>query len=118
MVLPLYTAMARIDDRLLLAASSLGASPVRRFLRVFLPLSLPGLGAGALLVFTISLGFYITPALLGAPSQAMLGEVIAEQVEQFGLSTASALGMLLLTGTLVVLVVVALLAKRLGRTSR
>jgi putative spermidine/putrescine transport system permease protein len=118
MVLPLYTAMARVDDRLLLAASSLGATPLRRFVRVFLPLTLPGLGAGCLLVFTISLGFYITPALLGAPSQAMLGEVIAEQVEQFGLSTASALGIVLLTGTLLVLVVVALFAKRIGRSSR
>lgn len=118
MVLPLYTAMARVDDRLLLAASSLGANPRRRFVRVFLPLTLPGLAAGCLLVFTISLGFYITPALLGAPSQAMVGEVIAEQVEQFGLSTASALGIVLLTGTLVVLVVIALLAKRLGRSAR
>ncbi len=118
MVLPLYTAMARVDDRLLLAASSLGANPRRRFVRVFLPLTLPGLAAGCLLVFTISLGFYITPALLGAPSQAMVGEVIAEQVEQFGLSTASALGIVLLTGTLVILVVIALLAKRLGRSAR
>ncbi|QMW65380.1 ABC transporter permease [Mumia sp. ZJ1417] len=118
MVLPLYTAMARVDGRLLLAASSLGATPWRRFVRVFLPLTLPGLAAGCLLVFTISLGFYITPALLGAPSQAMLGEVIAEQVEQFGLTTASALGIVLLTGTLIILMVVALFAKRLGRASR
>jgi putative spermidine/putrescine transport system permease protein len=118
MVLPLYTAMARVDGRLLLAASSLGATPWRRFVRIFAPLTLPGAAAGCLLVFTVSLGFYITPALLGAPNQAMLGEVIAEQVEQFGLSTASALGMLLLTGTLVILLVIALMATRLRKVSR
>jgi ABC-type spermidine/putrescine transport system permease subunit I len=118
MVLPLYTAMARVDDRLLLAASSLGATPWRRFVRVFVPLTLPGVAAGSLLVFTISLGFYITPALLGAPNQAMLGEVIAEQVEQFGLPTASALGIVLLAGTLAILLAIALMATRLQKASR
>jgi ABC-type spermidine/putrescine transport system permease subunit I len=106
MVLPLFATMLRIDDRLLLAASSLGASPWRRFVRVFAPLSAAGIFAGALIVFTISLGFYVTPALLGGPRQVMIGEVIADEVQQFALPTASALGMVLLAGTLVLLGIV------------
>ena len=67
MVLPLFTTMARIDPELTKAAANLGASPTRAFLRVFLPLSIPGVLAGSLLVFVLALGFYITPALLGSP---------------------------------------------------
>ena len=118
MVLPLFATMLRVDDRLLLAATSLGASPWRRFVRVFAPLNAPGIFAGALLVFTISLGFYITPALLGGPRQAMIGEVIADEVQQFALPTASALGMVLLAGTMVLLgIVVSVLSRAKGRTS-
>lgn len=65
LVLPLYASMQRIDDRLLMAAASMGAGAATTFRRVFLPLSMPGLMAGALLVFVLSIGFYITPALLG-----------------------------------------------------
>jgi ABC-type spermidine/putrescine transport system permease subunit I len=118
LVLPLFTTMVRIDDGLLRAASSLGATPWQRFRRVFVPLSIPGVAAGTLLVFTISLGFYITPALLGSPRQSMVGEVIAEQVEQFGLATASALGITLLVGTLAILAVIALLARETARRNR
>ena len=67
MVLPIFTVMARIDPELTKAAANLGAPPWRAFLRVFLPLSIPGVVAGALLVFVLALGFYITPALLGSP---------------------------------------------------
>jgi len=65
LVLPLYASMQRIDERLLIAAASMGATAARTFRQVFLPLSLPGVMAGALLVFVLSIGFYITPALLG-----------------------------------------------------
>lgn len=118
MLLPLFTAMTRIDENLLRAASSLGASPWRRFVRVFLPLSLPGLAAGALLVFVLSLGFYITPALLGNPSQAMIGQVIADQVNRSGTATASALGIVLLLGTLIVLLLLVGAMHSLTRRTR
>ncbi len=104
MVLPLFTTMARIDPELTKAAANLGASPTRAFLRVFLPLSIPGVLAGSLLVFVLALGFYITPALLGSPKDTMLSAFIATRVQQqldWGL--ASAMAMVLIAVTLVVL---------------
>ncbi len=100
MVLPIYSVMQRIDTDLVRAANNLGASPLQAFLRVFLPLSLPGVFAGVLLVFVISLGFYVTPALLGSPSEAMLSQVIVQQVQDlfnWGMGSAMALILLLLT---------------------
>ena len=104
MVLPLFTTMARIDPELTKAAANLGASPTRAFLRVFLPLSIPGVLAGSLLVFVLALGFYITPALLGSPRDTMLSAFIATRVQQqldWGL--ASAMAMVLIAVTLLVL---------------
>jgi ABC-type spermidine/putrescine transport system permease subunit I len=104
MVLPLFTTMARIDPELTKAAANLGASPARAFLRVFFPLSIPGVLAGSLLVFVLALGFYITPALLGSPKNTMLSAFIATRVQQqldWGL--ASAMAMVLVAITLVVL---------------
>jgi len=106
MVLPLFTTMARIDPELTKAAANLGASPTRAFLRVFLPLSIPGVLAGSLLVFVLALGFYITPALLGSPKNTMLSAFIATRVQQqldWGL--ASAMAMVLIAITLVALFV-------------
>lgn len=100
MVLPIYSVMQRIDMNYVRAANNLGASPFQAFWRVFLPLSLPGVFAGVLLVFVISLGFYITPALLGSPRDAMLGEVVVQQVQElfnWGMGGAMALMLLLLT---------------------
>jgi putative spermidine/putrescine transport system permease protein len=94
MVLPLYTTMARIDPELTTAAANLGASPARAFLRVFFPLSIPGVLAGSLLVFVLALGFYVTPALLGSPKDTMLSAFIATRVQQqldWGLASAMAL---------------------------
>ena len=62
MVLPLYAVLAGIDRRLVLASASLGARPLTSFARIWVPLSLPGVGAGCLMVFISSLGFYVTPA--------------------------------------------------------
>ena len=104
MVLPLFTTMSRIDPELTKAAANLGASPTRAFLRVFLPLSIPGVLAGSLLVFVLALGFYITPALLGSPTDTMLSAFIATRVQQqldWGL--ASAMAVVLVGITLVVL---------------
>jgi putative spermidine/putrescine transport system permease protein len=80
MVLPLYASMQSIDVRLLDAAGSLGASPLRALRRVYLPLSLPGVLAGSTLTFVSALGFWITPALLGSIQESMLPQVIVTQV--------------------------------------
>jgi putative spermidine/putrescine transport system permease protein len=100
MIFPLYSVMAKIDKNYAYAASTLGAGPVRNFWRVYLPLSLPGLVAGATLVFISALGFYVTPALLGGPSDLMLAQMIAQQIGDFGnWGVASALAVVLLAVT-------------------
>ena len=105
MVLPVYAAMRRLDHDLELAASGLGAAPWRVFRRVTLPLTLPGAVAGAIFVFVLAVGFYITPAILGGRT-AFFSLVIVAQVNQlldFGF--ASALGMILLVVVLLVVAV-------------
>jgi putrescine transport system permease protein len=76
MILPLYTALERQDISLLEAAADLGARPWRAFLRITLPLSLPGVLAGALLVFIPAMGEYVVPELLGGPDAVMIGRTI------------------------------------------
>jgi putative spermidine/putrescine transport system permease protein len=78
MILPIFSVMKGISPALMRAAYSLGAGPVRAFLRIYLPQTLPGIAAGALLVFIMSLGYYITPALVGGPGDQMLSYFIAE----------------------------------------
>lgn len=79
MVLPIYTSLEKLDPSLLEAAEVLGARPLHRFLRVTLPLSLPGVGAGCLLVFIPALGSYLTPDLLGGAKQMMIGNLVQNQ---------------------------------------
>ena len=100
MILPLYSVLTRIDPSYTSAAASLGAPPVRNFLRVYLPLSLPGVLTGTVLVFVIGLGYYITPALLGGPGDTMIAQLIEAQVAEFGRwGLAGALALVLLLGT-------------------
>jgi putative spermidine/putrescine transport system permease protein len=97
MILPLYSVMRGIDPSYVRAALSMGSSPFSAFRRVFLPLTLPGLSAGALLVFIVSVGYYITPALVGGTDGQMISNIIAfhmQQTNNWGL--AAALGALLL----------------------
>lgn len=97
MILPLYSVMKSIDPSYVRAALSMGSRPFGAFLRVYLPLSLPGLSAGTLLVFIISVGYYITPALVGGTDGQMISNLIAFHMQQssnWGL--AAALGTLLL----------------------
>jgi ABC-type spermidine/putrescine transport system permease subunit I len=104
MVLPLYAVMRRIDPEFGRAAANLGATPATAFLRVFVPLSLPGVLAGCLLVFVLALGFYITPALLGGLKDQMISQLIVQQIEQrldWGFGTA--MSVLLVGITLVIL---------------
>lgn len=106
MVLPVYAVMRQVDSDYPKAAANLGAGPFTAFRRVFLPLSMPGLLAGSLLVFVVALGFYITPALLGSPQNTMISSLIANAIQQradFG--AGSALGVILLAVTLVVLII-------------
>ncbi|MCG8706838.1 ABC transporter permease [Brenneria sp. 4F2] len=101
MILALYSVMRGIDLGLLNAAESLGASRSRAFWRIIVPLSLPGVAAGGLLVFILSLGFFITPALMGGPQQTMISMVIESQIEiYFDWGFASALSTVLLVSTL------------------
>ncbi|MDX8432912.1 ABC transporter permease [Mesorhizobium abyssinicae] len=108
MILPLYSVMKGIDLRLMRAAQSLGASPFRAFFTVYLPLSLPGVYAGAIIVFILALGFYITPALLGGPRSTMLSTLVQTQVLsllQWG--RGGAMGVVLLVATFVLLALAA-----------
>lgn len=102
-ILPIYTNMTGIDMRLMNASRALGANRWRTFWWVFFPLSLPGLAGAGLLVFIFSLGFYITPAVLGGGRVVMIAEYIAIQISEtlrWGLATMLA--------TVLVLLVVAL----------
>ncbi|MDH6196891.1 putative spermidine/putrescine transport system permease protein [Mycobacterium frederiksbergense] len=113
MVLPLYAVMSGIDRRLVLASSSLGARPVISFVRIWAPLSLPGVGAGCLMVFISSLGFYVTPALLGAPNDALISQQIYVQVTSLlAWGKGGAMGVVLLLVTFLVLAVLMVLMRR------
>ncbi len=105
MILPLYSVMRGIDRSVLRAAEGLGARPSAVFRQVMLPLSLPGVAAGCLLVFILSLGFYITPALVGGPKDLMISVLIAQQVDLFNWAFASALAAVLLVGALLIFVI-------------
>lgn len=98
MVLVLFSVMRGIDPGYLRAAASAGAGPVATFRRVYLPLSMPGVVAGCLLTFVMSVGAYITPALMGGPRQTMIAMAIQQQLEQlFNWSLSGALAVVLLT---------------------
>jgi ABC-type spermidine/putrescine transport system permease subunit I len=102
MILPLYSVIRGIDGNLLRAAEGLGATPLGVFRQVLLPLALPGVSAGCLLVFILALGFFITPALVGGPRDLMIAVLIQQQVELFNWPFASALAVVLLAAALVV----------------
>ncbi len=106
MVLPLVAAFRGLDPRLPRAAASLGAAPWRVFLRVTLPLCLPGIGAGCVLVFIQALGFYVTPALLGGPNDQMLAWFVgfyATRSVNWGLAAALSVMLLAAVGLCVAL---------------
>ena len=95
-----------IEPSLLQAASGLGARPVWVFLKVYLPLSMPGVAAGALIVFVLSLGFFITPALLGGRQDVMISQLILNQFEaQNDWGFGAALSTIVLVSALVVVLV-------------
>ena len=102
MILPLYSVMKNVPATYLRAAVSLGSPPLAAFFRVYVPQTYPGIGAGALLVFILSIGYYVTPALLGGPDDQMLSYYIAQYTNvNINWGMACALGALLLAATLV-----------------
>ena len=97
LILPLYATMRSIDTDLVRAAVGLGSTPRGAFWRVFFPMSLPGLFAGIVLVFILSLGFFVTPALLGGGRVQMLAQRIESTITVYAnWGAASALGVVLL----------------------
>ncbi|MBB4423883.1 putative spermidine/putrescine transport system permease protein [Bradyrhizobium sp. CIR48] len=109
MILPLISVMLGIDRSLVAAAGSMGARPFAAFWRVFLPLSLPGVRSGSLLVFIFCLGFYITPQALGGLGDAMLSTFIAAKVAAAGsLASIAASSFVLLAVAVAVLSMVGL----------
>ena len=112
MTLPVYASLERLDQRLVEAAGDLYAGPVTAFVRVTLPLSLPGVVAGTLLTFIPATGDYVNAAILGGPGSAMIGNVIESRFFRVvDYPTAAALSFLLMAG---ILVLVALYVRRAG----
>ena len=102
MILPLYSVMKSVPPTYLRAAISLGSSPLAAFFRVYVPQTWSGVGAGALLVFILSIGYYVTPALLGGADDQMLSYYIAQYTNvEVNWGMACALGAVLLAATLI-----------------
>lgn len=100
MVLPIFSVLISIPRNLMPAAASMGAGPVRAFVRVMLPLSVRGVVSGSLLVFMTSIGFYIIPALLGGPTDQLISSIIAfYAMGSANWQMASALGVILFVAT-------------------
>ena len=107
-ILPMAGVMRRIDPALARAATSLGATGLQHFRRVYLPLSLPGVGAGGLMVFMLSVGFYVTPSLVGGTGDQMVSLFIAEYTTaslNWGMAAALATLLLALTAAVIALAV-------------
>ena len=103
MVLPIYSVMKTISPSLMRAGKSLGGTPFMAFRKVYFPLTVPGIGAGCLLVFIIAIGYYITPALVGGASGSLISNTIAYHMKSsLDWAFASALGTMLLVGVLTI----------------
>ena len=103
MVLPLYSVMKTISPSLMRAGKSLGGTPFISFLKIYFPLTIPGIGAGCLLVFILAIGYYITPALVGGASGSLISNTIAYHMKSsLDWAFASALGTMLLVGVLTI----------------
>jgi ABC-type spermidine/putrescine transport system permease subunit I len=105
MVLSLYSTMIGIDRTFLEASRTMGASAVQTFMRVYFPLSLPGVYAGCLLVFILGLGFYVTPALLGGPHDTTIAVYIQQQIEYLNWNQGTAMAAVLIALVVVLFVI-------------
>ncbi|QIZ37179.1 ABC transporter permease subunit [Saccharopolyspora sp. ASAGF58] len=112
MVFSLVTVMQRIDTRILLVARSLGAGSPTAFLRVIVPLSIPGIRSGAILVFLFSMATFIAPAVLGGTDQTMIAQVIQSQIETgFNWSLAASLGLVLAVIALIIVGLIGIVSR-------
>lgn len=103
MILPLYSVMKTIDPSYVRAARSLGANSVRAFLEIYVPQSIPGIGAGSILVFIIAIGYYITPALVGGATGQLISNFISLHMSKtLNWGLAAAMGTILLAGVLAI----------------
>lgn len=103
MILPLYSVMKTIDPSYMRAARSLGANPARAFFEVYVPQTLPGIGAGAILVFILAIGYYITPALVGGATGQLISNFIALHMSKtLNWGLAAAMGAVLLAAVLAI----------------
>jgi spermidine/putrescine transport system permease protein len=113
MFLPIYASIEKLDHSLLQASSDLGASPRQTFFRVILPLTLPGIAAGAVLVFIPSLGNFIVPDLLGGAKVVMIGNLVEQQfLSARNWPFGSALSVMIM---LVMFTLIIIYLRRLGR---
>ncbi|MBT3143208.1 ABC transporter permease [Phaeobacter gallaeciensis] len=106
LIVTCFSSMTEIDQSLLRAARIMGASPRKAFREVFLPLSAEGAITGTLIVFILSMGFFIVPALIGGRKDTMMANVISGQVSQTNWGFAAALAIVLLAATLLILTLV------------
>ncbi|MCA0425145.1 MAG: ABC transporter permease subunit, partial [Proteobacteria bacterium] len=105
-ILPIYSVMKSIPPTQLRAARSLGAGPLTSFWKIYAPQTVPGVMAGGLITFILSLGYYITPALVGGPGDQMVSNFISIYINRdLNWGLASALGMMLLTVTIAIYLV-------------
>ncbi len=103
MILPLYSVMKTISPSYVKAAQSLGATPFRAFWQVYVPQTMPGIGAGAILVFILAIGYYITPAIVGGATGQLIGNFIALHMSKtLNWGLAAAMGSILLGGVLAI----------------
>jgi putative spermidine/putrescine transport system permease protein len=115
-VLPVYASMRSIDRLYMTAAASMGATPSRAFLNIFVPLAMPGLLAGAFLVFVLCIGFYVTPAILGGGRIIMVAQQIERSIALYNnWGAASSLAVALLVLTALVLLSAARLTRLAGK---
>jgi len=112
-ILPMYAAMRAMDHDLMRAAASLGATPTRAFWTVFVPMTLPGMTAGALLVFVYCLGFYVTPEILGGGRIVMIAMKVQQNATIYAdWGAASSVGLILLAVTLAIFLAIARILQR------
>jgi len=115
MVLPLYTVLDRIPDNFLEAAADLGSGGWETFRRVVLPLSVPGILAGGLSVFSLTMGDYITPTLLGGPGDQLIGKIVADN---FGIANNWPLGSAIIVPILLIISLFLIVANHFGALGR
>lgn len=101
MILPLYSVMKTIPPTFMRAAQNLGATPTTAFIRVYMPQTVPGIGAGCILVFIVAIGYYITPELVGGKDGRLIGNMVAYHMQKsLNWGLAAAMGTILLVGIL------------------